>query len=362
MAGRTRSRARSAAENAHADRIAPTMAELVERFGTEEACEEHLISLKFPGGFSCPRCGCRTEHRIAGRREHQCTRCGWQFSATSGTTLAHTRVPLAKWFQVGWQLVHGKRGLSAMEAAEIAGVSDRCAGHMPRRMRGAMAWSQMLARACGRVEVDEGYVSAGGDGGSFGRGTSDAPFVVAVSPSVMAVRAVSDTNGGTYREFARWHVSRAADVSADGWAGVAAGMAGWEGLSRRGDGPAGALPAAHHAISNLKAMVAGTHHGVTAAHLQEYCDQFAWRYNRGDGDAFAELLRDAVRWPHTPKRGLSALMAAQPPGEPVRNRESPHNRRLRGRVVAALGDARSRLVGLMSAIADMRSPADVTHA
>ena len=366
MARTTKSNARTAAQNTPQGRIAGTMLGLAERFGTEERCEAYLISLKYPDGFVCPKCGCRTEHGIEGRREHQCTRCGWQFSATSGTTMAHTKVPLVKWFQLGWQLTHGKRGISAMEGAEIAGVSDRCAVHMLQRMRGAMAWSQMLCRVGGPVQLDDAYVSAGGRmGGKAGRGTSEVPFVVAVSPTRMAVRATSDVSGGTYREFASWHVSRGASVSADDWSGIGAGLAGWDGLVRRafdeGDAEA-SLPAAHHAISNLKAVVLGTHHGVTASHLQEYCDQFSWTYNHRGGDAFADLLADMVRWPHTPKRLLPAVMAVQPPGGSIRNAVSGTNWCLRGKVVSKLEEARKSLLNTIAAMAQGLLPATVTNA
>src|ERR1700694_3446663 len=29
------------------------------RFGSEEACREYLLHLRWPDGFRCPRCGCR---------------------------------------------------------------------------------------------------------------------------------------------------------------------------------------------------------------------------------------------------------------------------------------------------------------
>lgn len=35
----------------------------------------------------------------------------------------------------------------------------------------------------------------------------------------------------------------------------------------------------HTAISNMKAFLSGTYHGVTKAHLQEYLYEFDFRYN-----------------------------------------------------------------------------------
>ena len=106
------SNARTAAQNAPRG-IAPNMALLVERFGAEGACEAHMLSLRWPGGFECPRCGHGSYARVSGRREFRCEGCGWQFSATSGTAIAHTKVPLTKWFRAAFMVCSDARGASA---------------------------------------------------------------------------------------------------------------------------------------------------------------------------------------------------------------------------------------------------------
>jgi len=61
------------------------------------------------------------------------------------------------------------------------------------------------------------------------------------------------------------------------------------------------LPVVHHVISNFKAHVRGTYHGVTQDRLQSYADEFCWRYNHRGMKAKFELLLDglcseAKRW------------------------------------------------------------------
>ena len=56
------------------------------------------------------------------------------------------------------------------------------------------------------------------------------------------------------------------------------------------------LPLVHHVISNFKAHVQGTYHGVTQDRLQSYADEFCWRYNhRGMNAKFELLLGDLLR-------------------------------------------------------------------
>jgi ISXO2-like transposase domain len=40
------------------------------------------------------------------------------------------------------------------------------------------------------------------------------------------------------------------------------------------------LPWVHIAIANLKRFLLGTYHGVSGFHLQEYLDEFCYRFNR----------------------------------------------------------------------------------
>ena len=58
------------------------------------------------------------------------------------------------------------------------------------------------------------------------------------------------------------------------------------------------LPWAHQAIGNLKTWLRGTHHGrVTRRHLQEYLDEFTFRFNRRNyrEHTFLSLLILATR-------------------------------------------------------------------
>ena len=124
---RPKSKARTAAQNSGEGMMAANMAELVGRYGTEEACELHMLSLRWPGGFECPKCGCRSYARVSGRREFCCASCRWQFSATSGTAIAHTRLPLAKWFRAAFMVCRDPEGCSAQAVARELGVSDATA-------------------------------------------------------------------------------------------------------------------------------------------------------------------------------------------------------------------------------------------
>lgn len=120
----------------------------VARFGTEEACEAELLGRMWPEGFRCPACGHERCAPVTGRpRKWQCTRCSRQFSVTAGTAMRGSKLPLVKWFLAVYLMTHSKRGVSAMELARQLGVSERTAGYVLLRLRGAMARSESVQAA-----------------------------------------------------------------------------------------------------------------------------------------------------------------------------------------------------------------------
>ena len=71
--------------------------EFVVEFGSEEQCIEHLVALRWPGGFVCAGCGGRQAWRLKARpRVYECATCHRQEWATAGTVFHRTRTDLTK--------------------------------------------------------------------------------------------------------------------------------------------------------------------------------------------------------------------------------------------------------------------------
>ena len=331
-------RGRTAAQNLawQEGKAAPTMWDLATKFGREEDCELALIELRFPGGFVCPECGHTEYCRVGGRREYRCRACNWQFSATSGTMLAHTKLPLTKWFRAIWLATTKPGSASAQAIARECGVSDVTGLSMLRRIRTSMGMAMALCKVGGDyVEADGAHVACGNSGLAArrpGSGKTDAPVLVAASSDACVIRATSDSNGTTMEEFASAHISRNHEVRCDEHGANLQLLGGWDVRARKSacDGDSEeSLPTVHHIISNFKSWLAGTFHGVSVERLQEYADCFSFAYSHRRGDAFSDLLFELVRWPHqrlSEIRGCRAAMPAhEPPSEPGRS----HNKKLR---------------------------------
>ena len=111
------------------------------RFGTDEACWEHLRDVRWGADlerFACPDCGHVRGWWLASRRLVECSECHRQTSVTAGTVFHGARVPLWKWFWAIYQLAQDKKGIAALTLAKQIGVCYGTAWLMLHKLRRAM--------------------------------------------------------------------------------------------------------------------------------------------------------------------------------------------------------------------------------
>ena len=102
-----------------------SLRKFLDRFSTEESCEEFLYQQKWPDGFICPKCGCREFYHIKGRKLYQCKHCRHQSSVTANTVMLRTHKPLMTWFQAIYFVASDKRGISAFDIKGEAHAEKR---------------------------------------------------------------------------------------------------------------------------------------------------------------------------------------------------------------------------------------------
>ena len=106
-----------------------SMAEFMERYGTEEKCHAALVASRWPDGFRCPRC--RDERHSTfvreGRNYWQCYRCRHQTTVTAGTIFDATKLPLTCWFVAMHLMTQAKNNVSALELKRHLGVRYKSA-------------------------------------------------------------------------------------------------------------------------------------------------------------------------------------------------------------------------------------------
>src|SRR5438270_2851298 len=169
-------------------------AEFRERFGTEEACREALLEMRWREGLTCPACGHRGFCRLKTRRLFQCNRCKKQVRLTAGTVFQDTKLPLTTWFAAIYHLTQGKNGISSIELGRRLGVRQQTAWLMKHKLMRAMAGREAAKpKLSGRVEVDDAYLGGERPGGKRGRGAAGK------TPVVAAVETTAERKPGRLR-------------------------------------------------------------------------------------------------------------------------------------------------------------------
>lgn len=231
-----------------------------------------------------------------------------------------TRLPLQHWFWAAHLMSTLTPGISALQLKRQVGLgSYRTALFLCRRLRRAMV-NPARDPLCGVVEVDEAFVGGRRRKEPGGRGVSKAVVIAAVEnrgdhTGRIRLKVVPDTSSLSLHAFIRENVAVGSQVNTDAWNG-------YRGLAKLGydhrpkvQGPSERsseiLPWVHRVFSNLKTWLRGTHHGrIESDYLQNYLDEFAFRYNRRrfPEQSFLTLLLLATK--RSPLKKKAALQGA----------------------------------------------------
>jgi len=131
-----------------------TLIEAIKQFSDPRFAHDYLVSIRWPDGVTCPRCGCDRVAFLSTRRIFKCKGCKKQFSAKVGTIFEDSPLGLDKWFTAYWLIVNAKNGISSCELARSLGVKQDTAWHMAHRIRFAIQ-AGTLEKMEGTVEADE---------------------------------------------------------------------------------------------------------------------------------------------------------------------------------------------------------------
>jgi transposase-like protein len=283
-----------------------TLTELERQFATEQACAQYLFQLRWPDGFSCPRCGGTTVWTTK-RGLSTCAACEYQLSVKAGTIFERSRLPLTMWFRAIWWVTSQKTGASAKGVQRILGLgSYETAWTWLHKLRRAMV-RPGRDRLAGTIEVDETYIG-GEKPGKRGRGAEGKALVLIAAQKDgkrigrIRLRRVRDASAGSLQPAIAQAVEPGSVVRTDGWQG-------YSGLDQRGyvheiarkeaDVGENLLPSCNRVASLLKRWLLGTHQGaVSHEHLDYYLDEYTFRFNRRTsryrGKLFYRLVQQAA--------------------------------------------------------------------
>jgi len=290
---------------------------VTQKFQTEDAALDYLVSARWPKGVTCLACDHPKCYQIATKgktgkpcRLYECAECKLHFSATTGTLFHDSHLPLVKWFMAMALMSEAKKGISALQVSRHIGVAYKTAWYLCHRIRKAMQEmnSAPLGGAGKVVEVDETYL--GGKKRRKGIGVA--------KEAKVAILGIAERSG-------RVHLQRISNAKAESIKPILKEKLSPETEQVITDGNPvygwvvpSIVPVKQHKVTNhgkeieefgevstktiegafslFKRGVIGSYHHLSEDHLDSYLQEFSWRFNRRNLQPwmFGTLLRELV--------------------------------------------------------------------
>jgi hypothetical protein len=222
-----------------------------------------------------------------------------------------SKTPLVKWFLAIFLMAEDKRGISALALKKKIGVAYQTAWTMCQKIRHAMGETAQDSTLSGVVVMDEAWCGSPTEGGKRGRGTDKTAVFVSVSLTdegkpqytkmkVIQADAGESVDSDTVKGFTTGTIEKGSEIHTDGL-NIYNHLSenGYTHLKMKYDPKTQPehLHWTHIIISNAKAFINGTFHGLDSIHLQRYLDEFCYRFNRRwmKTDVFPRLVLACAR-------------------------------------------------------------------
>ena len=273
-----------------------TLVELIRKFPDNTTAEAWIASIRWPDGPRCPHCECSNiQHPTAHKTmPYRCRRNGCRkfFSVKVGTVMQDSKLGYQEWAIAVYLFNTSLKGVSSMKLHRDLGISQKSAWHLAHRIR--QCWDDLQSEPfAGPVEADETFI--GGKAKNMhakvrrqrihGRGGVDKTAVAGIkdrTTNKVTARVVAATDGPTLRGFVTEHTTHTAMVYTDdhkAYSGLPRHQTVKHSVAEYVNGQAH-VNGVESFWAGLKRGYHGTHHHMSAKHLDRYVAEFAGRHNR----------------------------------------------------------------------------------
>ncbi len=280
-------------------------------FTNEVKAIEFWESKRWPDGAICPHCVLVGEaYKLQGKTTRpglwKCKGCRKPFTAKMRSVFEDSHIPMHKWMYAVHLMCSSKKGISAHQFHRMTEtfygekVAYRTAWFMFHRIRFAMTQHPMIEKLEGTIECDETYVGGKIRVGSYKprdgkkpkyrspRDNKASVFSVLQRGGDVRSRHVQRVTADNLRPIIEEMIAEDAHVMTDSSTVLSGALAGRthdqvnhrdEEYVRYENGKCITTNSVEGFFSLLKRGIYGTYHHVGKAYLQQYLNEFDFRYN-----------------------------------------------------------------------------------
>ncbi len=272
------------------------------RFKEDADCYEYLSLIKWENGFVCRKCNYDKHYKGKKPFSKRCLRCKYDESPTTNTMLEKLKFPILIAFHIVFKISTKKKGMSSMELSNEFELRQKTCWTFKQKVQQVMK-SSLKSPLTGLVHADE-FVIGGPEEGKRGRSKGAKKLIV------LALEIVEDGVGRAYAEvienssakelgsFLMKYVSKDAELISDKWKGYTPLKKEFTKLKQVASDEGKNFKELHIHIMNIKGWLRGIHHHCSKEHMQNYLNEYHFRYNRRSnmGTIFDVLMKKMVKF------------------------------------------------------------------
>ena len=268
-------------------------------FPTNESAVNYFKCLREQQGLSCRNCGSSAHKWLEKKKMWQCLLCRKRMSVKVGTFMEHSKMPERDWLMMIFFMMLSRQSISALSLKSILGYSRyETVWYMLQRIRNSMGAENRRSLLQGRSDpltlhnqsfelrfrsnamVDrKREVSLTLD---KSRNSKNMIFLLA-HPGMVKVNGCDMEEVGEYRYRYR---SVKTNTHLE-----------YTQLIDKGEPSKKAAKWIRNVLFNLKCKLKGVHHFVMPYYLQQYLDEFVFRYNlRDESQLFKVAVETLIRF------------------------------------------------------------------
>ena len=273
-----------------------------QRFKEDNDCWIYLSNTKWANGYKCKRCENDKFSKGKKPQNRRCTKCNYDESPTVGTLFEKLKFSILIAFHIIFKISTKKKGMSSLELSNEFELRQKTCWSFKLKIQKAMS-SSLNHRLHGTIHVDE-FMIGGPEKGNKGRSKGDKKLIV------LAIEILEDGVGRAYAEiiqhasskelgaFLRKYISKDATIITDQWRGYLPLTKEFKNLKQVSSKSGQNFKDLHIHIMNIKGWLRGIHHHCSKERMQNYLDEYHFRYNRRSnmGAIFNLLLKRMVNY------------------------------------------------------------------
>lgn len=256
------------------------------KYPDDNACLAELWEARYGNVTACPSCKKDTKfHKRTDKKAYACQYCGHLISPLADTIFHKSATSLKNWFYAIYLFSVSKNGVSAKELERQLGVTYKTAWRIAFQIRLLFEQNKDLLKNI--IEVDETY-HGGRHKGTRGRGSENKIPVIGMVERRGEVKAhvATNTKRSTVLPLMRRNIALGTRVMTDEY--LTYRTVAQHGYSHETVNHGRKEYVRNEAHTNtiegfwsqMKRSIGGTYHCVSPKYLQQYVNEFVWRYNQ----------------------------------------------------------------------------------